>query len=48
MRKKKNCTLCCSWSSASWNSQLNLAGKDSQLIPKFAGKAASPPIPSYK
>ena len=33
---------------ASWNSQLNLAGKDSQQIPKFAGKAASPPIPSYK
>ena len=25
--------------------KLNLAGKDSQLIPKFAGKAASPPIP---
>ena len=25
--------------------KLNLAGKDSQLIPKFAVKAASPPIP---
>ena len=36
------------YSCALFYSQLKLAGKPSQLNPKFAGKAASPTSPSYQ